>query len=213
MMESAEVDGRVSGPAAASYRSWFKRRARLEAENLGTVARGVFTPVIKNEIFVHGRAALSTPQGQLAAGLAEILLRGFSQTRLIRLIALLRSQSLSCRESSENRVGRPDVLAAGSRRAVAIMWSGSIGSSVARRGHDREVRPTSQVSGRGTAATAGAGAQSMAVSGSTPSSTRRPVSVTSSAAGGPSVSALRQTVSSFAARSSWPISAASLSPS
>ncbi|MDO8434131.1 MAG: PD-(D/E)XK nuclease family protein [Candidatus Binatus sp.] len=43
--------------------------------------------------FVHGRAALSTPQGQLAAALAEILLRGFSRTRLVRLIALLRSQS------------------------------------------------------------------------------------------------------------------------
>lgn len=43
--------------------------------------------------FVHGRPALSIPEGQLAAALAEILLRGFSRTRLIRLIALLRSQS------------------------------------------------------------------------------------------------------------------------
>ena len=43
--------------------------------------------------FVHGRAALSTPQGQLAAALAEILLRGFSRARLIRLIALLRARS------------------------------------------------------------------------------------------------------------------------
>jgi hypothetical protein len=29
--------------------------------------------------FVHGRAALDSPDGQLAAALAEILLRGFSQ--------------------------------------------------------------------------------------------------------------------------------------
>ncbi len=42
--------------------------------------------------FVHGRAVLSTPQGQLAAALAEILLRGFSQMRLTRLVGLLRSQ-------------------------------------------------------------------------------------------------------------------------
>lgn len=43
--------------------------------------------------FVHGRAALSTPEGQLAAALAEILLRGFSRRRLIRFIALVRSQT------------------------------------------------------------------------------------------------------------------------
>ncbi|MFO7964885.1 MAG: PD-(D/E)XK nuclease family protein [Desulfobacterales bacterium] len=40
--------------------------------------------------FVHGHAALSTSEGQLAAALAEILLRGFSRTRMIRLVALLR---------------------------------------------------------------------------------------------------------------------------
>ena len=43
--------------------------------------------------FVHGRAALATSEGQLAAALAEILLRGFSRTRVTRLIALLRSQT------------------------------------------------------------------------------------------------------------------------
>ncbi len=43
--------------------------------------------------FVHGRAALSTSEGQLAAALAEILLRGFSRVRLVRFIALLRFQS------------------------------------------------------------------------------------------------------------------------
>ena len=43
--------------------------------------------------FAHGRAALTTPGGQLAAALAEILLRGFSHTRLIRLVGLLRSQN------------------------------------------------------------------------------------------------------------------------
>lgn len=43
--------------------------------------------------FVHGRAALATSEGQLAAALAEVLLRGFSQTRLVRLVGLLRSQN------------------------------------------------------------------------------------------------------------------------
>ncbi len=43
--------------------------------------------------FVHGRKALSTAEGQLAAALAELLLRGFSQARMTRLIALLRSQN------------------------------------------------------------------------------------------------------------------------
>lgn len=43
--------------------------------------------------FAHGRAALTTAEGQLAAALAEVLLRGFSRTRLTRLIALLRSQN------------------------------------------------------------------------------------------------------------------------
>ena len=42
--------------------------------------------------FVQGRAALSTSEGQLAAALAEVLLRGLSRARLIRLLALLRSQ-------------------------------------------------------------------------------------------------------------------------
>src|ERR1039458_7481639 len=42
--------------------------------------------------FVHGRKAVSTPEGQLAAALAEVLLRGFSHARMTRLIALLRSQ-------------------------------------------------------------------------------------------------------------------------
>jgi len=43
--------------------------------------------------FVHGRAALSTPEGQLAAAVAEILLRGFSRRRLVRFVALARSQT------------------------------------------------------------------------------------------------------------------------
>jgi hypothetical protein len=43
--------------------------------------------------FVHGRGALTTPEGQLAAALGEVLLRGFSRTRLIRFVALLRSQN------------------------------------------------------------------------------------------------------------------------
>ena len=43
--------------------------------------------------FVHGRAALDSPDGQTAAALAEILLRGFSQPRVKRLVGLLRSQT------------------------------------------------------------------------------------------------------------------------
>ena len=43
--------------------------------------------------FIHGRPALSTGEGQTAAAVAEILLRGFSRTRVTRLISLLRSQS------------------------------------------------------------------------------------------------------------------------
>jgi hypothetical protein len=43
--------------------------------------------------FVHGRAVLSTAEGQLAASLAELLLRGLSRTRFIRLVGLLRSQN------------------------------------------------------------------------------------------------------------------------
>lgn len=43
--------------------------------------------------FVHGRAALDSPEGQLAAALAEVLLRGFSQPRVKRAVGLLRSQT------------------------------------------------------------------------------------------------------------------------
>jgi hypothetical protein len=43
--------------------------------------------------FVHGRAARATPDGQLAAALAEILLRGLSQNRMKRVVALLRSEN------------------------------------------------------------------------------------------------------------------------
>ena len=43
--------------------------------------------------FVHGRKALSAREGQLAAALAEVLLRGFSHARLTRLVGLLRSHS------------------------------------------------------------------------------------------------------------------------
>lgn len=43
--------------------------------------------------FIHGRTVLSTTEGQLAAALAEILLRGFSRARVVRLAALLRSQN------------------------------------------------------------------------------------------------------------------------
>ncbi|MGH7091431.1 MAG: hypothetical protein ACREFQ_21275, partial [Stellaceae bacterium] len=42
--------------------------------------------------FVHGRKVLTTPDGQLAAALAEVLLRGFSHTRMVRLASLLRTE-------------------------------------------------------------------------------------------------------------------------
>jgi hypothetical protein len=40
--------------------------------------------------FVHGRKVLITPDGQLAAAIADVLLRGFSHTRMVRLVSLLR---------------------------------------------------------------------------------------------------------------------------
>jgi hypothetical protein len=40
--------------------------------------------------FIHGRKVLTTPDGQLAAAIADVLLRGFSHTRMIRLASLLR---------------------------------------------------------------------------------------------------------------------------
>ena len=43
--------------------------------------------------FVHWRPALSTPAGQLCAALAEVLLRGLSRARMVRLVALLRERS------------------------------------------------------------------------------------------------------------------------
>lgn len=43
--------------------------------------------------FIHGHAALDSPEGQLAAALAEVLLRGFSQPRVKRVIGLLRAQT------------------------------------------------------------------------------------------------------------------------
>ncbi len=43
--------------------------------------------------FVHGRKAVATQEGQLAAAIGEVLLRGFSQARMTRLVALLRLQS------------------------------------------------------------------------------------------------------------------------
>jgi hypothetical protein len=42
--------------------------------------------------FVHGRKVLTTPGGQAAAALAEVLLRGFSQMRVRRLVSLLRTE-------------------------------------------------------------------------------------------------------------------------
>ena len=41
--------------------------------------------------FIHGKPALATQDGQLAAALAEVLLRGLSRSRMVRLIGLLRT--------------------------------------------------------------------------------------------------------------------------
>ena len=43
--------------------------------------------------FIHGRAAVETPEGQLTAALAEVLLQGFSRERIRRFVELLRVQS------------------------------------------------------------------------------------------------------------------------
>jgi hypothetical protein len=40
--------------------------------------------------FVHGRKVLTSPDGQLAAAIADVLLRGFSHTRMVRLASLMR---------------------------------------------------------------------------------------------------------------------------
>ena len=56
--------------------------------------------------FIHGRAALSTAEGQLCAALAEILLRGFSRTRVVRLVALLRNPKQAIQVGAERLVAR-----------------------------------------------------------------------------------------------------------
>jgi hypothetical protein len=67
--------------AAASPEAWDDHMLALaESANLGIH-------------FAHGRAALSTFEGQLAAALAEVLLRGYSRMRIIRLVALLRTHN------------------------------------------------------------------------------------------------------------------------
>ncbi|MDE2999075.1 MAG: PD-(D/E)XK nuclease family protein [Gemmatimonadota bacterium] len=43
--------------------------------------------------FIHGKPALATADGQLAAALAEVLLRGLSRSRMVRLVGLLRSSA------------------------------------------------------------------------------------------------------------------------
>lgn len=43
--------------------------------------------------FIHGKPALATREGQLAAALAEVLLRGLSRSRMVRLVGLLRSSA------------------------------------------------------------------------------------------------------------------------
>lgn len=76
--------------------------------------------------FIHGRTALSTAEGQLAAALAEILLRGFSRTRVVRLAALLRSRIQRFNALPGNwwqalPEGAPLLDAARWRRAIAKM--------------------------------------------------------------------------------------------
>ena len=76
--------------------------------------------------FIHGRSALSTAEGQLAAALAEILLRGFSRARVVRLAALLRTQNQRFNSLPGNwwqalPDGAPLLDAARWRRAIADM--------------------------------------------------------------------------------------------
>ena len=76
--------------------------------------------------FIHGRSALSKAEGQLAAALAEILLRGFSRARVVRLAALLRTQNQRFNTLPGNwwqalPDGAPLLDAARWRRAIADM--------------------------------------------------------------------------------------------
>ena len=64
--------------AAASPAMW--------DDHVTALARAADLPVH----FIHGRSVLDTPEGQLAASLAEILLRGLSRSRMVRLVGLLR---------------------------------------------------------------------------------------------------------------------------
>ena len=52
--------------------------------------------------FIHGRPALATPDGQLAAALAEVLLRGLSRSRMVRVAGMLRSCVLHFRALPED---------------------------------------------------------------------------------------------------------------
>ena len=52
--------------------------------------------------FIHGRKAIEKREGQLAAALAEVLLRGFSRKRVRRLVELLRIQCERFKELPRN---------------------------------------------------------------------------------------------------------------
>lgn len=55
--------------------------------------------------FTHGRPVLSVAEGQLTAALAAVLLRGFSRTRIVRLVALLRIRASRFRALPSNWSG------------------------------------------------------------------------------------------------------------
>jgi hypothetical protein len=109
--------------------------------------------------FVHGRAALATGEGQLAAALAEILLRGFSQTRMRRFIGLLRSEipRFSALPGQWWRAlpeDAPLLDTAGWRRAIAVFTAASFPDGIDHRALLTEIVDTI-AKGLGAAAATG----------------------------------------------------------
>src|SRR3546814_16886643 len=74
--------------------------------------------------FVHGVKVTATREGQAAAALADILVRGLSQTRLRRLAALLGSQPGPVGALSE---GWTRVLPADAPLASPAAWAPPLG--------------------------------------------------------------------------------------
>ena len=82
LLAAREVPAHHIAIAAAAPEPW--------DDYIATLSESAELPVH----FVHGRPALSRPAGQLCAALAEVLLHGLARARLVRLVALLREQSV-----------------------------------------------------------------------------------------------------------------------